>query len=323
MHHLKRWQFALMAGLLGLTLAGCGTSATKEMNNQKTVNFAQDAQSKTPRIWYETTGSNVASDSKVAYIIVTQNGKGTVYRTSNYTLPNFYHKSDSQIIALAKRLDKRSYTLKRDAAYAENTSTYDELAQTLHPTTTRVPDPAVGDDSSSADSSSESVTMKPLTTTEKKATKFVMSALKDRRLKIESAQYQKPMPQPLKITVTKKHGQVVGEQMVYRHHDYDSYFAQLADSSTWAKQYLKSGQLATIRPMSDYFVTTEGSPVVYKHLTKKPLSIVDQYVGYLEKKQTDDDDDAKNAGALLTRTSNDQSVMAFDQANTTGVTVKK
>lgn len=323
MHHLKRWQFALMAGLLGLTLAGCGTSATKKMNNQKTVNFATDAQSKTPRIWYETTGSNVTSDSKVAYIIVTQNGKGTVYRTSNYTFPNFYHKSDSQIIALAKRLDKRSYTLKRDAAYAKNTAAYDELTQTLHPTTTRVPDPAVGDESSSAESSSESAPTKPLTPTEQKATKFVMSELKDRRLQIESARYQKPTPQPLKITVTTKHGQTVGEQMVYRHHDYDSYFAQLADSSTWAKQYLKSGQLAAIKPMSDYFVTTEGSPVVYKHLTKKPLSIIDQYVGYLEKKQTKDDDDTKNAGALVTRTSNDQSLTAFDKAGATGVTVKK
>lgn len=294
MEHRHLGRLGVMIGILGLLLAGCGPATSRSTTKSQPKTFAKAAQSTKQHIWLETNGKNVTADSTIAYLIVTQNGKVTVYRTGDAAMSSYNRLTDGQMIARAKRADRKSFNLKRQAAY--DTSKANELALT---------------------NELKAKTIK--SAAKRAATRDAIRELKERRWRIETAKYLTPKPEKLTVKVTTKAGKTTSERMIYRHYDYDPYLAQFTSSDDWIKN-AKPGQTEQkIRPLTDFYVQTDGAKVVYRHRFHKATTMVtDKFIGYLEHKQVHGKKTPKEGTALIERVSG-KAHTVFDSSKTAGV----
>ncbi|WP_407886653.1 hypothetical protein [Levilactobacillus sp. N40-8-2] len=113
--YIKRLTSVALLGIAILSLSACGKTGPNQVNEKK-VSFIRDAQSANQRIWYmaESDSSSdyeLSKDTHIEQILVTKNGKATVYNMpdNDFSMRDIDGKSDNQIITLAQKKDKEHY----------------------------------------------------------------------------------------------------------------------------------------------------------------------------------------------------------------------
>ncbi|MTV83137.1 hypothetical protein [Secundilactobacillus folii] len=291
--------------VLVTALAGCGKKAAKSQVKPAPTRFAALANQNQRHIWYETTGKNVSKDSKITYLLVTQNGKVTVY-TVNSSLGGYNRFTDNHAIAEAKRADKQYFQSKQQDAYTNSKAKQVELTQKLNRGQVK-------------------------SAKKRQKLQLAIKQLKNRRWKIETTRYEAPKPQSYSVKLVKKNDRIKGEKIIYRSHDYEGYLNQFADADSWLKNNQLGPRAKKIKPVSAFFKKTDGAKTVYKHRFHKPQkTIIDKYIGYLEVKQQKGDklkkmkknNSLKEGNSLLYRANSSRDSTAFDKASTKHVTLK-
>jgi len=113
--YVKRLMGVALLGTAILSLSACGQSGANQVNEKK-VSFIKDAQSSNQRIWYMAESDadsdyELSKDTHIEQLLVTKNGKATVYNMPSYdfSMRDINGKSDKQVITIAQKKDKEYY----------------------------------------------------------------------------------------------------------------------------------------------------------------------------------------------------------------------
>ncbi|MGQ4558340.1 hypothetical protein ACUIJQ_03350 [Levilactobacillus hammesii] len=113
--YIKHLMSVVLLGTAILSLSACGKSGANQVN-EKNVSFIKDAQSSNQRIWYmvesdSTSDYELSKDTHITQILVTKNGKATVYNMpdNNFSMRDINGKSDDQVLTIAQKKDREYY----------------------------------------------------------------------------------------------------------------------------------------------------------------------------------------------------------------------
>lgn len=281
----------LSAGIL--MLAGCGKSGANQANEKK-VSFIKDAQSSNQRIWYMAESDNLSDyelskNSHIQQILVTKNGKATVYnmREDAVTMRSIDGKSDKKVIMMAKDQDKQYY---KDSIKKSKQELKDRI------------------DSDKGVLKANKWDYSAKVKKEKRDLEYDIAAEQSFLEKFPIPKYKKPTAKPLKAKVfTDNSGNdVVQENIIHKR-------ISIEDNTTDLNlRYSQNGRISY--PQSTRLTMTNGFRLIYD----SPVKILNtMYVGYTNPTNR------QNTTFLMTKTTNKDSKSAFDTLKTKNVTEAK
>lgn len=288
----KRLVHVALLGTAILSLSACVKSGANQAT-EKTVSFIKDAQSSNQRIWFMANSEHantyeLSKDTHIDQILVTKNGKATVYNTPTYTflMRDIDGKSDKKIISMAKVEDKKYYheTIQKSK---------DGLQERI--------------DSDKGILKNNTFTANADERKDKQRLESDIQHMLDFQAKFPVVKYEKPTAKPLRASVVTDNSgnNVVQENIIHQRIK--------LDDKVWNYKF-KEHDLPFSYPenmnltMSNVFSQTYDSPV-------KILSSM--YVGY-----TNETNNQPNI-YLITKTTNKDAKSVFDSLKTKKVTEAK
>lgn len=301
--HIRRLVSATLLGLAILSLSACGKSGPNQVNEKK-VSFIKDAQSSNQRIWYMAKSDaesdyELSKDSHVTQILVTKNGKATVYNMPNYdfSMRDINGKSDKQVIAIAQKKDKEYYK-----EFINNPNDTGSIRHVIKTT----------------EESYRYYKKHPnyIGGTHKEELKALqnyrdnLSYLKANKAAVlkRTTKYEKPVPKLInaKVKTDNSGNNVNFEDITHRRLDLESDSAKLKP--------LKGDTNSVTVPVYYNFTMTNGFRLIYD----KPVKILsDMYTGYTNPVNDSD------TTFLMTKTTNKDTVSDFDNLGTKHVSEEK
>lgn len=290
---IKLLTSAVALGIIALTLSACGKSGANQVNEEK-VSIIKDAQSSNQRIWYMAESDNLSNyelgkNSHINLILVTKNGKATVYNMPDkeITMRDIDDKSDEKIISMAKKEDKQYYN---DTIKEYKKEVQDDI------------------DSDKGVLEANTWNYSAERRKEKQELEFDIKARQSFLNKFPVVKYEKPSAKLLKAQVfTDNSGNdIVQENIIHQRIRMDS------KASNVKLKYYPQGTVSY--PENIRLTMTNGFRLMYD----APVKILNtMYVGYTN--QTND----QNTDFLMTKTTNKKAKSDFDTLNTKNVSEGK